>query len=98
MGGGDRAGGQLRIAKVLLDEGIDAGQERLLVGVGGDPAVAVQLVSQADGQDLERGGGQPRGLGRTVVLEVPGQLHKELRGQRPHTPDGWRRTSRAQLR
>ena len=40
-----------------------------------------ELVRQPRRQHLQRGGRQPRRLGRAVVIDVAGQLEEELRGQ-----------------
>ena len=71
------------VARPLLDEGLDAGEQGASVRLGRHPALGVELVGEAGCQHLERGGGQARRLRRAAAVDRMCQVHQKLRGQGP---------------
>ena len=63
---------------MLLDEGLDRGEQGMSAGLRRAPVADIQFVRQPRGQHLERRGRQARRLRRAVVIDIAGQLEQEL--------------------
>lgn len=80
----DRSRGQVRIAQVRLDEGVDLGRQRSLPCMGRQ--VDVERVGQRRGQHVEGEGREPGGVRWAEFVHAQGELPEELRGQRTDAP------------
>jgi hypothetical protein len=84
--GGHHAGGQPGVAEPLLDEGVDAGQQRALPAVGRQVVAAVQPGRQRRGEQVDQGRADPGPFGRAVVVQVGGCLAGQRGEQRRGAP------------
>src|SRR5215475_12541805 len=97
MSRGYAARGQLRIAQMLLDEGLDRGEQGMPARLRRTPVIDVHLVRQPGRENLQGGGGEPGRFGRAVVIDVSAELEKEPRGQIAQ-PGGGRNAGGRELR
>ncbi|WP_224059402.1 hypothetical protein [Streptomyces kanamyceticus] len=86
--GRDVRGCQLRIAEVVVDEGVDAGQHRLTAGVGRQLLVRAQVLGQTCGRQVEGDRAEAVQLTGVAVGAVGVQRGHESGEDRSHAGAG----------